>query len=117
MDPQLALEASKQAAEEFRRDYLVASVVVLLASHAIVNSFWARAFARVVDKLTAAQEARVQDKKEDRQELAVHMDRSTEAMTLMLAEAQQRARRRRATDPPVLGAEPQTQAKRLPGGT
>lgn len=48
--------------------------------------------------------------------LAVHMDRNTEATTLLLADAQARARRRRSGEVPALGAEPTTGAKRAGGG-
>lgn len=112
MDPKAVLDVSQVTFDSFRRDYLVASVVVLL----VVNGAWALAVRGLVRALGAAQEARVQDKKDDRREISIHMDRSTEAMTLMLSEVQQRAKRRRSTDPPVLGMEPVTQAKRLPEG-
>lgn len=98
MDPKLALEITKETAELFRRDYLVASVLVLVVS----NIAWAWAMRGVLNRLAATQDKRVEDQiaGEKRAEallnrMATHMDRSSEASVRLLQEAEAlRAQRR-----------------------
>jgi hypothetical protein len=99
MDPKAAMDTANVLADQFRRDYLVASVVVLIVSHAVVNWFWSRAFIRMTEKLTLAQEARVVDQKEDKAELAGHLDKASTAVEMFLDDARRRAKARRSTDP------------------
>lgn len=87
IDPQQAIEVAKETFDAFRRDYLVASVVVLL----LVNGVWAWGFSRVWKKLSEVQDQRVEDqiKGEARaaalaDRMAAHMDRGTETGIHML---------------------------------
>ncbi len=103
MDPKSAIEVSNATFDLFRRDYLIASVVVLL----LVNGVWAWAFSRVWNQLNRVQDRRVQDHIDGEarasallNRMAVHLDKNTEATTMMLMEAQARAKRRRKDDPP-----------------
>lgn len=82
------MDATKQAYEAFRRDFLVASVVTML----LTNIAWAVAFWRLLNKLTEAQDKRVEDLKDGEaravkltDRMAVHMDRSSEATVLFLS--------------------------------
>lgn len=46
--------------------------------------------------------------------ISLHLDRNTEATTMLLADAQARGKRRRAADsPPVLGEEPVSQVRKV----
>lgn len=103
MDPVLAMKVAEATEAAFRRDYLVASVVVLL----VVNGAWAYAVRGLVRKLSEVQDARVQDHKEGAaryegvsNRMAVHMDKSTEATVAFLTKAQA-ARGARAAKEPV----------------
>ena len=107
MDPTAAIEAAKAAEEAFRRDYLVASVVILLG----VNVAWGLAVRALVNALGKAQEARVLDQKEDRgryealvDRTSVHLDRVSEMSTLLLADAQRKAKFKRGGTDPGTGA-------------
>jgi F0F1-type ATP synthase membrane subunit b/b' len=100
MDPiavKAATDAAQLAQDAFRRDYLVASVVVLL----LVNGAWAYALSRVIRALGAAQEARVEDQKTAADRLALQLDKNTNAVEALLMDAQRRARARRTTDSPT----------------
>lgn len=119
LTPDDAIKLATAAEQMFRRDYLIASVVTLLAS----NGIWAWAMRGVLRKLSAVEESRVQDQKEGErraeglaQRMAIHMDRATEATVMSLADAQARGKKRRATDAPILGAESVSQVKKLPEG-
>ena len=101
MDPKVTLDISREAFDAFRRDYLVASVVVLL----LVNGAWAWAVRGLVRALSEVQNARVADHKEAEKRyesvanrMAVHMDKSTEATVALLSREQ--SKRRREPVPP-----------------
>lgn len=86
-DAKTALDAAERAFDLFRRDYLVASVVVLL----LVNGVWAWAFSRVWGRLNEVQDKRVEDQiaGEKRanlvaERLAAHMDKATETSVVVL---------------------------------
>lgn len=97
MDPKVVTDASQVAFDSFRRDYLVASVVVLL----LVNAGWALALRGVLRALGAAQEARVMDQKAGADRLAIQLDRNTNAVEALLMDAQRRSKARRGTDAPA----------------
>jgi hypothetical protein len=115
MPPELAIKAAQETYDALRRDYLIASVVILL----LVNVAWAYALRSVMVRLTEVQEKRVQDHKEARKEhgelaarMAVHMERSTEAAIHLLREAElMRSKRRGNKDVPALGPEPVSRPK------
>jgi hypothetical protein len=97
VDPKAITDTSLVAFDAFRRDYLVASVVVLL----VINGCWAWAMRAVLKSLASVQEARVADQKEAKQELALHLDKNTDAVTMLLMDARKRAKARRSTDAPA----------------
>ncbi len=87
LDPKVAIETAKETFDLFRRDYLVASVVVMLA----INAIWAWAYSRIFRELARVNEARVQDGKDGERRaekltdrMAIHMDRSAEAAVMLL---------------------------------
>ncbi len=107
MDPKAITDVSQVAFDAFRRDYLVASVVVLL----VINGAWAVALRGVLKALASVQEARVADQKEAKQELALHLDKNTDAVTMLLMDARKRAKAKRVGD---AGTDPGI--KKLPEG-
>lgn len=102
VDTQAAVEVAKETFDAFRRDYLVASVVVLL----LVNSVWAWGFSRVWKKLSEVQDQRVDDqiKGEARaaalaDRMAAHMDRGTETGIHMLRAIDELLRQKQRKSP------------------
>ena len=91
IDPEFALKVAQSAQEMLRRDFYSAAFVIMGA--AIVGLvawvIWLQ------QRVSSVQELRVKDFRET----AVALDRNTESVTLLLAETQARAKRRRADDP------------------
>jgi hypothetical protein len=105
ISPDDALKIAQAGQEMLRKDFYSAAFIVMGA--AIVG---------LVAWIIWLQMQLVSGREKLLERMGVHMDRSTEATTLMLTEIQTRARRRRATDVPILGMEPISQAKKLPEG-
>lgn len=85
VDPQVAIDTTKAMYEGFRRDFIIATVIMLV----VQNVGWAWAMVAIVRKLSAVHESRVQDGKDGERRaeklldrMAVHMDRASEATTV-----------------------------------
>ena len=104
MPPEAAQKAAEVAFDAFRRDYLVASVVVLL----LVNGAWAYALRAVLRTLSDVQEKRVLDRDAQgtrlealAKEMTQHVVKNSES-NFVLARIVEESRRK----PRGLGPEP-----------
>lgn len=85
VDPQVAIDATKQLAEQFQTRFIATTVAIFV----LQNVAWAVMHWRTVQKMYTVQEARVLDHKEGERRaeklldrMAVHMDRAAEATTV-----------------------------------
>lgn len=83
VEPQVALDAVKATYDGFQRNFVIATVVMLI----VQNVAWAWAVRGILRKLSAVEEARVADGKEWAQRLALHLDRNTEMAEALVRKA------------------------------
>lgn len=83
IDPQVAIDATKAAYDGFQKNFVVATVVSLVVSHAVWIVAYGRLLRKFTDVFTSVQEARVQDQKEANKRMSVHMDRAAEGLQML----------------------------------
>lgn len=98
IDPQVAIEITKQLSEQFQTRFIAMTITIFV----LQNVAWTVMHWRLVAKMNAIQEARVQDHKEGERRaektmdrMALHMDRAAEAVNAASAIILDRAPRRR----------------------
>lgn len=91
VDPQVAIDATRQAYEGFRKDFIVATTVALVLSHLIWIVAYGRLLRHFHTTVNRVQEARVDDQKEATKRIAIFMDKSAESLDLFM-EAQRQGK-------------------------
>lgn len=95
-DPKAALDMAERAQTMAQRDLYSALFVTSLVFIGAL-ALW---IVKLHYDLRRVNDARVEEQRESKRELALALDKHTEALTMMLREAQARAKRVRASDTP-----------------
>lgn len=80
IDPQAALDATKQLAEQFQQRFIATTVTIFV----LQNVVWLWIHLRRTAKLDEVQEKRVQDQKATNERNAVFMDKTANALEWLL---------------------------------